>query len=76
MERHGLVYSNIQWRSKFDLSWKRMTPGTKLTAILFFTLTCIVCPAQNPLSGLEKFHRGVFSGFLVEFHPVRAILPA
>jgi len=39
-----------------------MKSATKLTAILFLTLTCIICPAQNPLPGLEKFHRVVFIG--------------
>lgn len=31
-------------------------------AILFLTLTVFICPAQNPLPGLEKFHRVVFIG--------------
>lgn len=35
---------------------------TKLTAILFLVLTCIVCPAQSPLPGLQRFHRVVFVG--------------
>jgi lysophospholipase L1-like esterase len=39
-----------------------MKPTKKFTAVLLFTLTCIVCPAQNPLPGLEKFHRVVFVG--------------
>jgi len=39
-----------------------MKTFSKFTVILFFTLTCIVCPAQNPLPGLEKFHRVVFIG--------------
>jgi lysophospholipase L1-like esterase len=39
-----------------------MNPIRKFTAILFLTLTCIVCPAQNALPGLEKFHRVVFIG--------------
>jgi len=32
------------------------------TAILFLALTCFVCPAQNALPGLEKYHRVVFIG--------------
>jgi lysophospholipase L1-like esterase len=35
---------------------------TKFTAILFFALTCLVCPAQNALPGLKGFHRVVFIG--------------
>lgn len=31
-------------------------------AVLFLALFCFVCPAQNILPGLEKFHRVVFVG--------------
>ncbi|HTX22721.1 MAG TPA: SGNH/GDSL hydrolase family protein [Candidatus Aquilonibacter sp.] len=39
-----------------------MKPTTKFAALLFFTLTCLVCAAQSPLPGLEKYHRVVFIG--------------
>jgi len=39
-----------------------MKPFTKFTAILFLALTAFICPAQNALPGLEKFHRVVFIG--------------
>lgn len=30
--------------------------------ISFLVLACFICRAQNPLPGLEKFHRVVFVG--------------
>ena len=35
---------------------------SKFTAICFLVLTVFICPAQNALPGLEKFHRVVFIG--------------
>jgi hypothetical protein len=34
-----------------------MKPIIKFSTILSLALTCFVCPAQNPLPRLEKFHR-------------------
>src|SRR5580698_6338305 len=39
-----------------------MKTVSKFAAALFLALSCLVCRAQNPLPGLENFHRVVFVG--------------
>jgi len=41
---------------------------TKFIAVLFLTLTCIVCPAQSSLLGLKGFHRVVFIGDSITYY--------
>jgi len=41
---------------------------SKFIVILCFALTTFVCPAQNPLPGLEKFHRAVFIGDSITYY--------
>ncbi|HUB86405.1 MAG TPA: SGNH/GDSL hydrolase family protein [Verrucomicrobiae bacterium] len=45
-----------------------MKNATKSIAILLFALSCVICPAQSPLPGLQGFHRVVFIGDSITYY--------
>jgi lysophospholipase L1-like esterase len=45
-----------------------MKSPIKIIAILFLTLSCLVCAAQNPLPGLTNYHRVVFIGDSITYY--------